>query len=65
MTRMDWTLWRAEFPSAARQVHMNHAGISPLPQRVGTAIRTFADEAVLLDAAVYRRWEGRDRKSVV
>lgn len=59
MTRMDWTLWRAEFPSAARQVHMNHAGISPLPQRVGTAIRTFADEAVLLDAAVYRRWEGR------
>ena len=59
MARMDWTRWRAQFPSAARQVHMNHAGISPLPQRVGAAIQTFADEAVLLDAAVYRRWETR------
>jgi selenocysteine lyase/cysteine desulfurase len=59
VARMDWTRWRAEFPSAARQVHMNHAGISPLPRRVGAAIRAFAEEAVLLDAAVYRRWEAR------
>lgn len=38
---------------------MNHAGISPLPRRVAGAIRTFADEALLLDPAVYRRWESR------
>ena len=56
---MDWTQWRAEFPSTAQLVHMNHAGISPLPRRVATAIRTFADEALLLDGAVYQRWEGR------
>ena len=49
MARMDWTQWRAEFPSAARQVHMNHAGISPLPRRVAAAIRAFADEGLLLD----------------
>jgi cysteine desulfurase/selenocysteine lyase len=56
---MDWTRWRAEFPSAGRQVHMNHAGISPLPQRVAAAVRTFAEQALLLDAAVYRGWEAR------
>ena len=61
MARMDWTRWRAEFPSAARQVHMNHAGISPLPRRVAAAIRTFADEALLLDGAVYRRLGGARR----
>jgi selenocysteine lyase/cysteine desulfurase len=38
---------------------MNHAGISPLPRRVAAAIRAFADEAVLLDRAVYQRWEAR------
>jgi selenocysteine lyase/cysteine desulfurase len=56
---MDWRRWRAEFPSAARLVHMNHAGISPLPRRVAAAIRTFADEATLLDGAVYKAWERR------
>ena len=56
---MDWTRWRAEFPSAARLVHMNHAGISPLPRRVAAAIRTFADDALLLDGPTYKRWEGR------
>jgi len=56
---MDWVRWREEFPSAARLVHLNHAGLSPLPRRVAAAIRTFADEGVLLDRAVYRRWEAR------
>ena len=56
---MDWTRWREEFPSAARLVHMNHAGISPLPRRVAAAICKFADEGLLLDRAVYQRWEER------
>jgi selenocysteine lyase/cysteine desulfurase len=38
---------------------MNHAGISPLPRRVAAAIRAFADEGLLLDGSVYRRWEIR------
>jgi selenocysteine lyase/cysteine desulfurase len=56
---MDWARWRAEFPSAERLVHLNHAGIAPLPRRVAAAIRTFADEALLLAPAVYQRWEAR------
>jgi selenocysteine lyase/cysteine desulfurase len=56
---MDWTRWRAEFPSTERQVHMNHAGISPLPRRVAAAIRAFAEDGLLLDGAIYRGWEGR------
>jgi selenocysteine lyase/cysteine desulfurase len=56
---MDWARWREEFPSAARLVHMNHAGISPVPRRVAAAIRRFADEALLLDRGVYHGWEDR------
>src|SRR5215475_10757035 len=56
---MDWTRWREEFPSATRLVHMNHAGISPLPRCVAAAICKFADEGLLLDRAVYQRWEER------
>ena len=59
VARMDWARWRDEFPSAARLVHMNHAGIAPLPRCVADAIRRFADDGVLLDAAVYKRWEAR------
>ena len=56
---MDWSRWRQEFPSAERVVHMNHAGISPLPRCVAAALRTFADEGLLLDRHVYQRWEAR------
>lgn len=38
---------------------MNHAGIAPLPRRVADEIRAFADEALLLDRAVYVGWERR------
>ena len=56
---MDWSRWRQEFPSAERVVHMNHAGISPLPRRVAAVLSTFADEGLLLDRHVYQRWEAR------
>jgi selenocysteine lyase/cysteine desulfurase len=56
---MDWAQWREDFPSAARVVHMNHAGISPLPRRVAAAIQSFADDALMLDPATYQRWEAR------
>jgi selenocysteine lyase/cysteine desulfurase len=56
---MDWARWREQFPSAERVVHMNHAGISPLPRCVAAAIHTFADDGLLLDRDVYQRWETR------
>lgn len=63
MTReTSWALWRREFPSCERVVHMNHAGVSPLPIRVADAVRAFAHEASLLDAAVYKGWsEGAEK----
>jgi cysteine desulfurase/selenocysteine lyase len=59
MTTIDWRAWRSEFPSCSKLVHMNHAGISPLPRRVSQALHDFADEALLLDPAVYPEWERR------
>ncbi len=56
---MDVQQWRTEFRSCGRVVHMNHAGIAPLPRRVAAAIRTFADEGELLDETIYRAWEQR------
>ncbi len=56
---MDWLKWRSEFPSCAQRVHMNHAGISPLPQRVAAALQEFAAEALVIDDRIYHRWEVR------
>lgn len=56
---MSWEKWRAEFPSAARGVHFNHAGVSPISQRVAQAVRVFADQALCLDAGVQRAWGAR------
>jgi cysteine desulfurase / selenocysteine lyase len=51
--------WREEFPSCRSAVHMNHAGISPIPRRVAAAVRTLAEEALLIDDGIYARWEAR------
>ncbi len=59
MTTIDWRRWRAEFPSTADQVHMNHAGLAPLPRRTAAAIRAFADEAERVTPAAYAGWTGR------
>ncbi len=59
MTTIDWQRWRAEFPSTAEYVHMNHAGLAPVSLRVATAIRSFADQALHVDGPVYRRWAER------
>ena len=56
---MEWEHWRQEFPSCACLVHMNHAGIAPLPRRVVEAIRKFADEGSLIDTTIYARWTTR------
>ncbi len=56
---MDWNDWRREFPITERLVHLNHAGIAPLPRRVAAAVTTFATEATTVDAATQRRWSQR------
>lgn len=38
---------------------MNHAGVSPWSTPVATAVRTFADEALVVDGRTYQRWEQR------
>ncbi|MGD9762588.1 MAG: aminotransferase class V-fold PLP-dependent enzyme [Candidatus Binatia bacterium] len=59
MATTDWQRWRAEFPSTADQVHMNHAGLAPLPLRAAAAIRAFADQALRVNGSIYRGWEER------
>lgn len=56
---MDWSRWRGEFPSCNHVVHMNHAGVAPLSRAVAGAVRTFVDEALVLDGKIYARWEQR------
>lgn len=59
MTTIDWLAWRQQFPSTADCVHMNHAGLAPLPRRVAAEIRAFADEAERSLASTYARWTSR------
>jgi len=56
---MTWTQWRQEFPITAQAVHLNHAGVSPISRRVATAVSTFLEEALRIDATVQRAWDGR------
>jgi cysteine desulfurase/selenocysteine lyase len=53
---IDRSAWRAEFPSVATQVHMNHAGLSPLSRPVAAAIRSFADQAERAPSRHYAGW---------
>lgn len=55
----QWNDWRAEFPSCAHIVHLNHAGLAPLPARVGRAIEAFAASAVMLDPSTSGEWTER------
>jgi len=59
MPHMDWDRWRHEFPITERCTHFNHAGVSPVSRRVAAAVTAFINEAMVVDAAVQRRWEER------
>ncbi|MEO8605765.1 MAG: aminotransferase class V-fold PLP-dependent enzyme [bacterium] len=59
MATIDLSAWRSEFPSIAGHVHMNHAGLAPLPRRVAAEIRAFADEAERPDSVSYAAWCAR------
>ncbi len=55
----DWRRWRREFPITERLLHLNHAGISPIPRRVAAAVKAFADEAMVVERSIQKRWEAR------
>jgi cysteine desulfurase/selenocysteine lyase len=59
MTAVETSRWREEFPSAARAVHMNHAGLAPISRRVAAAIHRFAEEALANEVGTSARWEAR------
>lgn len=54
---MSWSRWRAEFPSCETRIHMNHAGLSPLPRRVAETVRSFAEQALHLAPGTSAGWE--------
>ena len=56
---MNFARWREEFPSSKTRVHMNHAGLSPLPLRVARALGSFAEEALQLAPGASAGWERR------
>jgi len=49
-------LIKKEFPQAQDNVYLNHAGVSPWPQRTADAIHAFTNENVLIGATHYPRW---------
>ncbi|HVN85073.1 MAG TPA: aminotransferase class V-fold PLP-dependent enzyme [Candidatus Binatia bacterium] len=48
---MEIDRWRQEFPSAQRMLHLNHAGVSPVSQRVVRAVRACVDDATMVAPA--------------
>lgn len=50
---------RAQFPSADRRIHLDHAGVSPIPVCVADAIGTFVEESVGRLSERYPYWELR------
>ena len=46
----------AEFPQKEGLIYLNHAGISPWPQRTAECIKCFADENVYQGPQDYSRW---------
>lgn len=50
------TLIASEFPQQAGLCYLNHAAVSPWPQRAATALAAFAQENVVTGAFHYPRW---------
>jgi selenocysteine lyase/cysteine desulfurase len=48
--------YRREFPVTKKYIYLDHAGVSPLPLRVKSAIETFLSEAAQGGAFHYSKW---------
>jgi len=49
-------LIQIEFPQAPGLIYLNHAAVSPWPQRTARAVRTFAEENMTTGAKYYSNW---------
>ncbi|MBI4006860.1 MAG: aminotransferase class V-fold PLP-dependent enzyme, partial [Gammaproteobacteria bacterium] len=49
-------LIKAEFPQSENLIYLNHAGVSPWPQRTARAVNTFARENITTGAKNYSDW---------
>jgi selenocysteine lyase/cysteine desulfurase len=49
-------IFESEFPARGEFIQLNHAGVSPWPQRTAVAVARFAEENHLQGAAGYERW---------
>ena len=49
-------MYEAEFPLDDSIIYLNHAAVSPWPQRTANAVRQFADENAAFGSQNYLRW---------
>ncbi len=49
-------MYEAEFPLDDAITYLNHAAVSPWPQRTATAVKQFADENMTVGSKHYPRW---------
>ena len=52
----------AEFPVARRHIYLNHAAISPWPERARAAVKAFADGVTDDGSLHYADWQAKDRE---
>jgi len=60
-------MYESEFPLDDSVIYLNHAAVSPWPQRTATAVKRFADENVAFGSRNYPEWvnvESRLRKQL-
>jgi cysteine desulfurase / selenocysteine lyase len=51
-----WRQYRDEFPVTRNLIYLNHAAVSPLPQRSALAMQMFAQDALDFGSLHYDRW---------
>ncbi|MDX2456994.1 MAG: aminotransferase class V-fold PLP-dependent enzyme [Gammaproteobacteria bacterium] len=49
-------MYESEFPLDESVIYLNHAAVSPWPQRTATAVKKFADENVTFGSRNYLEW---------
>ena len=54
-------LLQTEFPLDDELIYLNHAAVSPWPQRTAAAVKQFADENVSQGATNYLNWLKKER----
>ena len=60
-------MYESEFPLDDSVIYLNHAAVSPWPERTATAVKHFADENVAFGSKNYPQWvqvESRLRKQL-